>query len=129
MALHLAFVRPHAAPHACGPYEEVRFWREQVIADGEVLAHYVDSRWQLEGVAERFSSVEFRDRVEIHFAKRNGERSRRFGPYRAFRLMDGIAYENEHVFASFDRQHEDWYSHSLGIHWPMMAVLAATEAP
>ena len=43
--------------------------------------------------------------------------------------MDGIAYENERVFASFDRQHEDWYSHSLGIHWPMMTVLTTTAAP
>ena len=129
MAVRLAFVRPHAEPHAGGPYDEVRFWREQLIADGKVLAHYADSRWQLEGVADRFSSVEFRDRVAVHFERKDGARSRAFGPYGAFRLMDGIAYENERVFASFDRQHEDWYSHTLGIHWAMMAVLATTAAP
>jgi hypothetical protein len=67
MAVRLAFVRPKAEPHACGPYGEVRFWREQLIADGKMLAHYVDSRWQLEGVADRFSSVEFRDGVEVLF--------------------------------------------------------------
>jgi hypothetical protein len=129
MAVRLTFVRPKAEPHACGPYDEVRFWREQLIADGKMLAHYVDSRWQLAGVADRFSSVEFRDGVEVLFEGKDGARSRAFGPYTAFRLMDGIAYENDHVFASFDREHEDWYSHSLGIHWPMMAVLAATAAP
>jgi hypothetical protein len=85
-----------------------------LIADGTVLAHYGDNRWQVEGSA---------------FREKGRRALQGVGPYSAFRLMDGIAYESERVFASFDRQHEDWYSHSLGIHWPMMAVLATTAAP
>lgn len=128
MTVLLAFVRPHAEPVPSGPYEKVSFSQGDLIADGEPVATYVDSRWQLRGASERFSSVEFRCRVDVHFELGEGERSKAFGPYSTLRLLDGIAYASGHVFACFDKEKRDWYSLPLGRHWPAMSVVAAAAA-
>ena len=125
MAIRLAFVRPHAEQLLSGPYGVVRFLLDDLMADGKALASYVENRWQVQGSEERFGSVEFRSRVDVHFERKDGERSKALGPYSAFHLMDGVAYADDRVFACFDKEHEDWYSLTLGHHWPTMAVVAA----
>jgi hypothetical protein len=125
MAVRLAFLRPRADPVAFGPYTTVSFVRDELIADGETLAKYVEHRWQVAGGEERFSSVEFYARVDVRFEGREGERSKGFGPYSTFTLMDGVAYASGHVFAFFDRERDDWYSSALGNHWMKMAVIVA----
>jgi len=60
--------------------------------------------------------------VSVQFAQGNGPGSRALGPYNAFHLLDGVAYAEGRVFAFFDKQQQDWYSHSLGNHWSTMIV-------
>jgi hypothetical protein len=129
MAVRLVFVRPHAEPLPSGDYREVRLSLADLTADGEVLATYTDNRWQVRGAKERFSAIEFHSRVNAHFERKNGERSKPFGPYASFRLMDGVAYASGHVFAFFDKQQHDWYSLALGHHWRAMILLAASGEP
>lgn len=49
--------------------------------------------------------------VSVQFAQGNGPGSRALGPYNAFHLLDGVAYAEGRVFAFFDKQQQDWYSH------------------
>lgn len=125
MAVRLAFLRPRSEPLPSGPYATVGFVRDEVIADGEALAKYVEHRWQVRGVDERFSSLQFRNRVDVRFEREDGESSKALGPYSTFTLMDGIAYASGHVFAFFDHEQQDWYSSALGGHWLKMTVVVA----
>lgn len=121
MAVRLTFVRPHADPSSSGPHGAVSFVGDDLLADGQPVAKYIDHRWQVQGSDDRFSSVEFRARVEVHFQK-GEERSKVFGPYNTFSLMDGVAYASGHVFAFFDREQGNWYSSILGTHWRKMTI-------
>ena len=125
MPVRLAFVRPNAEPLLLPPYREARFQMSDLIADGTPLARYVDSRWQLRGVGERYARVEFRNPVAARFERKPGERSKALGPYDTFHLLDGVAYASGRVFACFDKQNDDWYALPLGSHWPAMTVVAA----
>lgn len=126
MPLPLSFGRPRADPLPLGSYNEVTFVRADLIADGKALATHIEHRWHLSGVEERFSSVEVGAVVDVFFAN-GGERTKAFGPYSTFRLMDGVAYASGHVFAFFDLAQQDWYSLGLGRHWPTMRVMAAKQ--
>ena len=127
MAIRFAFVRPQADPLPSGPYREVTFMRDELIADGEVPAKYIEHRWQVRGVDARFSSVEFGGPIDVYFERKDAQRSKACGPYDTFRLMDGIAYAGGHVFAFFDIERQDWYSSALGQHWLKMTICAAAE--
>ena len=121
MAVRLTFLRPQAEPLTSGPHDVVSFRADQLIAGDEVIARYVEHRWQVGGGEDRFSSVEFRARVEVHFEQAD-ERSRSFGPYKTLSLIDGVAYAGGHVFAFLDQERQDWYSLTLGNHWVRMTV-------
>lgn len=125
MAVRLTFIRPHADPVSSGPHGTVSFVGDDLLADGQPLAKYIEHRWQVRAIEDRFSSVEFRARVEVRFEK-EGARSKLFGPYNTFSLMDGIAYAGGRVVAFFDREQDDWYSLILGNHWREMTVAPST---
>ena len=126
VAIRLTFLRPRSEPLPFAPYAKVSFVRDNLVADGEALAKYIEHRWEVAGADERFSSVEFHARVDVHFEGRDGDRSKTFGPYSTFTLMDGIAYASGHVFAFYDHEQKDWYSSALGNHWVKMTVVVAT---
>jgi hypothetical protein len=127
MTVRLAFLRPKAEPVLSEAYEEVKLLLGDLLADGQALATYIENRWHMRGTQERFSSVEFRDPVNIHFARGDGAGSRALGPYEEFNLLDGIAYADGHVFAFFDKERQDWYSRPLGGHWSTMIVSGAVR--
>jgi hypothetical protein len=128
MAVPVFFGRPHADAVRFGSYTGVVFARAELIADGKAVAKHIEHRWQVHGLNDRFSSLEVRARVEVCFG-RDSERSKAFGPFDTFRLMDGIAYASGHVFAFFDLAQQDWYSLGLGRHWPNMLVVSANAKP
>ena len=125
MTVRLAFLRPLAEPVLSEAYDEVKLLLDDLLADGRQVATYVENRWQMPGTEERFSTVQFRNPVNVQFARGDGPGSRSLGPYHEFNLLDGVAYADGHVFAFFDKERQDWYSRPLGGHWSTMIVSGA----
>ena len=118
------FQRPLAAPLPRGPFREITFEAEQMLVDGDLEATEQENRWRrLNG--DQYSAIDFTVRVDVNFVSASGEASRTLGPHTKFRLVDGIAYAGDHVFAFSDRENRDWYSLALGRHWKKMVVVPA----
>ena len=120
------FQRPLSEPLARGPYREVVFHGESMLVDGELEATEQENRWRRRGSGDQYSAIDFTVRVDAYFVDADGERSRILGPYTKFRVIDGVAYAADHVFAFSDRENQDWYSLDLGKHWKKMVIVAAT---
>ena len=122
--LRFEFQRPLAAPLPRGPFREVTFQGEQMLVDGDLEATEMENRWRREN-GDQYSAIDFTVRVDVHFLSASGELSRTLGPYIKFRVVDGIAYAGDHVFAFSDRENRDWYSLELGRHWTKMVIVPA----
>ena len=123
MSLTLVFRSTTA--HTVGPIASFRLDREALRnADGAVIAKHERNVWHISG--EQYPRLECQGLVSIWFER--GEKpdvSRKFGPHDDLTLFDGVAYIGKHVFASFDPQDGDWYSHQAGHHWRVMVVESA----
>lgn len=112
--------RPYGKPKRLGPYPKVRFDGERIndAPGSPTLAEHKNHEWIVEG--ERFSRLDFEGPVKVHFV--NGITSKTYGPFKQFSSVDGVAFQEGHVFAFVDRRASDWYCHDDGRHWPLMVV-------
>ena len=122
--VHFEFQRPLADPVPRGPFREVTFHAERMLVDGDLEAAEQENRWRRVS-GDQYSAIDFTVRVDVSFSDAAGARSRALGPYSKFRLVDGIAYAGDHVFAFSDRQNKDWYSLELGRHYTNMTIVPA----
>jgi hypothetical protein len=123
--LELTFLRDTAPPKRKGPYRALRFEGEVIRgeAGGPVVAKHEHHEWLVDGAP--YSRVQIDCRASVHFARIDGSRSKRYGPYACVSFVDGIAYVEHQVFAFVDRSIRDWYSHENELHWPLMIIEAA----
>jgi len=119
------FQRPLAEPLPRGPYREITFRGERMLADGELEAIEHENRWRRPAGGEQYSAIDFTTRVDVHFLDAAGSPSRTLGPYGKATVVDGVAYAGDHVFAFSDRQNKDWYSLELGRHYTSMLIVQA----
>lgn len=120
--IELTFLRDTAPPKRKGPYRVVRFEGEVIRAEpgGPAIANHDHHEWFADDAP--YSRLQIDHRVTVCFARVDGARSMRYGPYGCLSFVNGVAYVEHQVFAFVDRSIRDWYSHENEMHWPIMIV-------
>lgn len=117
------FSNPAGEGLTLGPYRRLRFEGEKLYAEPgeELVAEHIQHHWTTAG--GDFSRLDFfGDGITVHFARRNGERSRSLGRFAHFSSINGVAYMDRRIVAFCDRDSGDWYSYDVGSHWQTMVV-------
>jgi hypothetical protein len=91
-----------------GPVPSFRIHRGEVSGGSSAVAVHLDHAWQVEG--RRYLRMDCADAVTVQF-ERDGRASRVYGPFMHFSSTDGICYADHEVFAHFDEDTKEWFSH------------------
>jgi hypothetical protein len=102
-----------------GPVPSVRIDREIVTGGGSQLARHRNHVWQVEG--REFLRMDCADAVTVHL-ERGDQVSPVYGPFIHFSSTDGICYADHEVFAHFDEDSTEWFSHRDRKWWSAMVV-------
>jgi hypothetical protein len=122
--LIFSYVHPSEAAITLGPFDTI--WLSaaglHTEAKGAVRAAYVKHQWVLDGLA--YFRLDCTAQVAVRF-ERGAERSSKYGPYRRFSAVDGLAYGDDKVIAFMDQKSDEWLYYDTGYHWPTMVVSEA----
>jgi hypothetical protein len=121
--IRLVFGRAQGAPLAFEA-QEVVLEGGSVVADARAVAVHENHLWATE--AARFSRFDIEQAVAATFGGDDGG-AHRCGPYAHFSCVDGVAYAEQRVFAFYDEQRKDWYSHDNGRHWRRIVITPASR--
>jgi hypothetical protein len=131
MNLVLSFGHPTKPAKALGPFQSFALDTETLRdpSTGEVIAYHRDRQWEVG--EERYFRVDATTKVRIHFERgmhesRQLTRSRSFGPFGRFSMVEGLAYADDRVFAFADAKVGDWFCFDDGRHWAVMVVTDAS---
>ena len=105
-----------------GPVPFFRIDRERVTGGGSQLAQHAHHAWQVEG--REFLRMDCADAVTVQF-ERGDDASALYGPFVHFSSTDGICYADHEVFAHFDEDTMEWFSHRDKKWWSAMLVTSA----
>ena len=90
--IELTFLRDTAPPKRKGPYRVVRFEGEVIRAEpgGPAIAKHDHHEWFVDGAA--YSRLQIDCRAAVWFARVDGARSKRYGPYGCVSFVNVVAY-------------------------------------
>lgn len=124
MNLIFSYVHPSQSAMTLGPFNSI--WLSaaglQTEANGPVRAAYRQHQWDLDGLS--YFRLDCTAQVTVHF-ERDKERSSKYGPFRRFSAVDGLAYGDDKVIAFLDLKVNEWLYYDSGYHWPTMVVSEA----
>jgi hypothetical protein len=129
LGLVLSFRHARRGAHTLGPLDSVRLdaccLRER--GDGPVLATHDNHQWSVAG--STYFSLECPARVMLHFEDAPGAaRSRAYGPFGRFSAVDGIAFAEDRIVASIDRETLRWLAQHDGVLWRVLVLSEAGPA-
>ena len=127
--MELVFGKVRGETKTLGPHKIVVFDRVRLQADGKDIAAFQDEFNQWIVGDTQYARLDVALTVDIQGENQGGEKSRVFGPYLHFSVVDTILYVEQRVFALFDRQTEDWYIHDDGRHWERIIVKPVRPHP
>lgn len=121
MNLIFSYVHPSQSPITLGPFDSIWLNCEgmRTAADGALRAPYRKHQWQVDGLS--FFRLDCTGQVGVHF-EHGAERSSRYGPYKRFSAVNGLAYGDDKVIAFMDYKNDQWLYYDTGYHWPVMLV-------
>ena len=124
MDLIFSYVHPSQSSMTLGSFDSIWLSVEGLRTqdNGPVRAAYSKHQWELDG--RSYFRLDCTGNVTVHF-ERDAERSSRYGPYRRFSAVDGLAYGDDKVVAFMDQKSDEWLYYDTGYHWPMMVVSEA----
>lgn len=124
MNLIFSYVHPSEAAVTLGPFDTI--WISaaglHTEAKGAVRAAYIKHQWVLDDLA--YFRLDCTAQVAVRF-ERGAERSSKYGPYKRFSAVDGLAYGDDKVIAFMDQKSDEWLYYDTGYHWPIMVVSEA----
>ena len=118
----LTFSKVDSSARPLGTYRTLRL-------EGEVLrespgappiARHHAQRWVLGG--EEFLRLDCGGPVTVTFFDGPVQESKRFGPYKHFSSVDGIAYADYHVFCHLDTQTQRWFLRADESEWACVLI-------
>jgi hypothetical protein len=112
----LTFVNRGGRRRLLGPLPQLRL-------DGKVVRARADGP----AIAENCYSIETSAPVIVRF-EGAGQRSRPFGPFTAFSIVDRLAYSDGRALALFNPAWGAWLCYDTGRYWPSMVVGAGIAA-
>lgn len=121
MNLIFSYVHPTQSAMTLGPFKSVRLSAAglQTEANGPVRVAYRQHQWELDGLS--YFRLDCTAEVTVQF-ERDKERSSKYGPFRRFSAVDGLAYANDKVIAFMDQKVNEWLYYDSGYCWPIMVV-------
>jgi hypothetical protein len=119
--LIFSYVHPSEAAVTLGPLDTIWLTAAglHTEAKGAVRAAYIKHQWVLDGLA--YFRLDCTAQVAVRF-ERGAERSSKYGPFRRFSAVDGLAYGDDKVIAFMDQKSDEWLYYDTGYHWPTMVV-------
>jgi hypothetical protein len=125
--LIFSYVHPSRPPITLGPFKSI--WLDsqgmRTAATGALRAPYRKHQWEVDGLS--YFRLDCSSQVTVHF-EQDAERSTRYGPYKRFSAVNGLAYGDDKVIAFLDHKTDQWLYYDTGYHWPVMVVCDARSA-
>ncbi len=121
MNLIFSHVHPSQASITLGPFNSI--WLNsggmRTDAKGAMRAPYRKHQWDVDGLS--YFRLDCSAQVTLHFED-GAERSTRYGPYKRFSAVNGLAYGDDKVIAFMDNKADKWLYYDTGYHWADMVV-------
>lgn len=121
MNVIFSYVHPIEAAITLGPFDSI--WLSsaglRTEAKGAIRAAYLKHQWEVDGLS--YFRLDCTSQVGMHF-ERAADRSTKYGPYKRFSAVDGLAYGDDKVLAFMDQKSDEWLYYDSGFHWPTMVV-------
>jgi hypothetical protein len=122
--LIFTYVHPSQSAVTLGPFKSI--WLSAVglrtEANGPIRAAYRKHQWEIDELS--YFRLDCTAQVTVQF-ERDTERSSKYGPYKRFSAVDGLAYGDDKVIAFMDQKLNEWLYYDTGYHWPTMLVSEA----
>ena len=94
-------------------------------AKGPIRAAYRKHQWEVDGLS--YFRLDCTTQVNVKFED-GSEQSAKYGPYKRFSAVDGLAYGDDKVLAFMDQKSDKWLYYDTGYHWSDMVVSDTTAA-
>jgi hypothetical protein len=117
-------VHPSNAPVALGPFNVIRITVAgmRAGANDSILTRYHKHQWEVDGAS--YFRLDCTAPVAVHF-ERSADRSNKYGPYKRFSAVNGLAYGDDKVIAFMDHKSDEWLYYDSGYHWPTIVISKA----
>ena len=122
-SLVAVFSRPSGLQKRIGPLTDLFLGVDAVraAAGGPVIAERRNHLWHVDG--QRYSRLQLEGPVTLYLLR--GSDSKSYGPYKALRVVDGVAFCEGRVFASVERDRNCWYCQEDGHRWDLIVIKPA----
>lgn len=121
MNLIFSYVHPTQASITLGPFNSIWLSSDGMRTEpkGAIRAPYRKHQWDVDD--QSYFRLDCTAQVSMQFED-GPEQSARYGPYKRFSAVDGLAYGDDKVLAFMDQKSDKWLYYDSGYRWQVMVV-------